>query len=194
MEARQKSWTMHRTRERTQMRNRRSQTETEERVNEPLPLPHWSTASPQLGLPRALSSTQTRAPATSRRNTRTHIAKPRNRLLASVRTEQRVPTDASTTPCRHSRHRQTPKEDWADAHSAPRDARPCALENVRGRPLRHLHAMRHECARMGAAGGTTVATRPEGRRDMRGCACAAPKASRNDQPSWRAPIALGRIG
>ena len=140
------------------MRNRRSQTETEERVNEPLPLPHWSTASPQLGLPRALSSTQTRAPATSRRNTRTHIANPRSRLLASARTEQRVPTDASTTPCRHSRHRQTPKEDWADAHSAPRDARPCALENVRGRPLRHLHAMRHECARMGAAGGTTVAT------------------------------------
>jgi hypothetical protein len=70
MEARQKSWTMHRTRERTQMRNRPSQTETEERVNEPLP--HLSTASPQLSLPRALSSTQTRAPATSRRNTRTH--------------------------------------------------------------------------------------------------------------------------
>ncbi len=157
------------------MRNRRSQTEPAERVHEPVP--HLSTASPQLGLPRALSTTQTRAGhiPTEHPHARTAIAKPRSRLLASARTEQRVPTDASTTPCRHSRHRRTPTEDGADAHSAPRNARPCALENVRGRPLRHLHAMRHYCARMGAAGDTTAATLwPRGQAGYaRLCVCGA---------------------
>ncbi len=136
---------MHRTPERTQMRNRRSQTETEERVNEPLP--HLSTASlSSASLAHSAPRRRARRPHPDGTHVRTHIANPRGRLLASARTEQRVPTDASTTPCRHSRLTRTPTEDWADAHGAPRDARPCALENVRGRPLRHLHAMRHECA------------------------------------------------